>query len=210
MRAEMHERRELSQAQKQARRHSRLVRFLRIFFPLLGGLILAGMIAVVVTFSFLADLGIGAVSLTRDGLVMYQPELSGHDGDRSYKVTADRALQRLSNPKVIDLEKIRADIILNPEQSAKVTAMKGIYDNGAETLRLYDGLQLEWSQGYTVDLAEVTIDLQTGAIKSNEPLSIRSDKGDIQAGHLDYDQDAGLVRFTDGIKMTLQPAAQGN
>lgn len=199
----------LTRAQRKARRHSRLVRFLRVFFPFLGALILAGMVALVVVFNYLADLGIGSVSLTGDGLVMYRPELSGHDGERSYKVTAERALQRLSNPKIIDLEMIRAEIIIDAEQNAKITSLKGTYDNGAEMLRLYGGLQLEWSQGYTIDLAEVTINLKSGALHSEEPLSIRSDKGDIQAGRLSYDQDAGIVRFSDGIRMTLQPAEQG-
>jgi len=199
----------MTRAQKAARRHSRAVRFLRIFLPAVGALIFAGMIGLIVVFNYLTDLGIGAVSLTSDGLVMHRPELSGHDGDRSYKVTANRAVQRLSNPMIIDLEMIRADIVPSPDQTARITALKGTFDNTEETLRLYDGLQIEWSEGYTVDLSEVTVDLKTGAVRTDEPISIRSDKGTIRAGRLSYDQDAGKVRFTDGIKMTLQPPEQG-
>ncbi|WP_209011995.1 LPS export ABC transporter periplasmic protein LptC [Roseibium aggregatum] len=201
--------REMTRAQKTARRHSYAVKFLRIFFPAVGVLIFAGMVGLIVVFNYLSDLGIGAVSLTSEGLVMHRPELSGHDGDRSYKVTATRAVQRLSNPMIIDLEMIRADIVPSPNQTARITALKGTFDNSAETLRLYDGLQIEWSEGYTVDLSEVTIDLKTGAVRTNEPISIRSDNGTIRAGRLSYDQEAGKVRFTDGIKMTLQPPEQG-
>lgn len=200
----------LSRAQRQARRHSRVVKVLRIFFPLLGGLIFAGMVAIVAVFNYLSDLGIGAVSLTGDGLVMHRPELSGHDGERSYKVTAIRAVQKLTDPNVVDLDTIHAAIVLSPDQSAKITALKGTFDNTAQTLRLYDGLQLEWSEGYTVDLADVTVDLNTGALATSEPISIRSDKGNIRAGQLSYDNEAGRVRFTDGISMVLKPAAQGN
>ncbi|WP_346915584.1 LPS export ABC transporter periplasmic protein LptC [uncultured Roseibium sp.] len=201
--------REMTRAQKTARRHSRAVRFLRFFFPAVGVLIFAGMVGLIVVFNYLSDLGIGAVSLTSEGLVMHRPELSGHDGDRSYRVTATRAVQRLSNPMIIDLEMIRADIVPGPNQLAKVTALKGIFDNSKETLKLYDGLQLEWSEGYTVDLSEVSIDLKTGEVRTDEPISIRSEKGTIRAGRLSYDQEAGKVRFTDGIKMTLQPTEQG-
>ncbi|WP_417671682.1 LPS export ABC transporter periplasmic protein LptC [Roseibium sp.] len=199
-----------TRAQRAARRHSRWVRALRVLFPLIGALILAGMVGLIVVFNILSGLGIGNVSLSSEGLVMDRPELSGHDGERSYKVSALRAVQRLSDPRIIDLENIRADIVLNPEQSAKVTALRGTYDNGQETLSLYDGLQLEWSEGYTVDLASVMIDLKSGALETDEPLSIRSEQGNIRAGQLSYDQDKGIVRFSDGIKMVLQPGAQGN
>lgn len=199
-----------SRVQNQARRHSRFVRVLRILLPTLGVLILAGMAGLIVVFNILSSYGIGDVSLTGDGLVMHQPELSGHDGERSYKVTAFRAIQRLTNPQIIDLETIRADIVISADQSAKISALKGTYDNGAETLLLYDGLQLEWSEGYTIDLADVKIDLKSGALRTSEPISIRSDKGNIRAGQLSYDQEGGIVRFTDGIKMTLKPAEQGN
>lgn len=195
--------------QRAARRHSRWVRILRVLFPLLGVLIFAGMAAMIVLFNFLNGLGIGNISFSADGLVMDRPELSGHDGERSYKVSAVRAIQRLSDPRIIDLETIEANIVLNPEQSAKITASRGTYDNGAETLLLYDGLQVTWSEGYTIDLSDVTVDLRSGAMKTSEPVEIKSEKGDIQAGQLTYDQKQGIVRFTDGIKMTLFPGARG-
>ncbi|MFD1695623.1 LPS export ABC transporter periplasmic protein LptC [Roseibium aestuarii] len=195
-------------AQKRARRHSRWVRVLRVLLPLTGLAILAGMVGLIAVFNYLSSLGLGNISLSTDGLVMDRPELSGHDGERSYKVSAVRAIQRLSDPRVIDLETIHADIVLNPSQSAQLTALKGTYDNGEETLTLYDGLQVSWSEGYTIDLTDVAIDLKTGAMRTSDPISIRSDKGHIRAGQLDYDQDKGIVRFTDGIRMVLNSALQ--
>ncbi|GAB4519104.1 MAG: hypothetical protein Tsb0019_19500 [Roseibium sp.] len=201
--------RPFSRAQRAARRHSLVVRTLRWLFPAIGLLILAGMVGLIVLFNLLSGLGVSNLMLTSEGLVMDQPELSGHDGDRSYKVTARRAIQRLADPRIIDLETIRADIVLGKDQSAEIIALKGTYNNAAETLRLYEGIQLEWSEGYTVDLADVEVDLKNGALSTSEPVSIRSDRGHVVAGKLDYDQDKGLVRFHDGIKMTLNPAEQG-
>lgn len=198
-----------SRAQRAARRHSLAVRILRWLFPGIGLLILAVMVGLVVLFNILSGFGASNMMLTSEGLVMDQPELSGHDGERSYKVTATRAIQRLSDPRIIDLETIRADIVLSKDQSADIIALKGTYNNAAETLRLYEGIQLEWSEGYTVDLAEVEIDLNNGALSTSQPVSIRSDQGHVVAGKLDYDQAKGLVRFSDGIKMTLNPASQG-
>ncbi|WFE89399.1 LPS export ABC transporter periplasmic protein LptC [Roseibium porphyridii] len=185
-----------------------MVRILRWLLPGIGLLILGGMVALVVLFNFLNSFGAANMMLTSEGLVMDHPELSGHDGERSYKVTASRAIQRLSDPRIIDLETIRADIVLSADESAEIIALKGTYNNAAETLRLYEGIQLEWSEGYTVDLSEVQVDLNNGALSTSEPISIRSDQGHVVAGKLSYDQNKGLVRFSDGIKMTLNPAAE--
>ncbi len=198
-----------SRAQRAARRHSLLVRILRWLFPAISLLILAGMIGLVVLFNFLSGFGASNVMLTSEGLIMDQPELSGHDGERSYKVTARRAIQRLSDPRIIDLETIRADIVLGKDDHAEIVALKGTYNNAAETLRLYEGIQLEWSEGYTVDLSEVQIDLNNGALRTSEPVSIRSDQGRILAGKLSYDQNKSLVRFSGGIKMTINRVPEG-
>jgi len=194
--------------QRAARRHSRLVKTLRFLFPALGALIFAGMIGLIVLFNLFSSLGAANVILTADGLVMDYPVLSGHDGEKSYNVTARRAIQRLSDPRILDLEFIDADIVLGPDEKANVTAVKGIYNNAGETLRLYDGVQVDWSQGYEVEVSEVDIDMKSGALKTSEPVSIDSDKGRLLGGKMDYDQDKGVVRFTDGVKMTIAPAAQ--
>lgn len=199
----------LSRVQRAARRHSLTVRILRWLLPGLGLLILAGMIGLVVLFHILSGFGATNLMLTSEGLVMDHPELSGHDGERSYKVTATRAIQRLTDPRIIDLETIRADIVLGKDERAEIIALKGTYNNAAETLRLYDGIQLQWSEGYKVDLREVEIDLTSGAMSTSEPVAIRSEQGHVVAGKLDYDKTRGLVRFHDGIKMTLNPASQG-
>lgn len=199
----------LSRVQRAARRHSLLVRLLRWVFPAVGLLILAGMTGLVILFNVLSGFGAANMMLTSDGLVMDHPELSGHDGDRSYKVTARRAIQRLSDPRIIDLETIRADIVLGKDETAEIIALKGTYDNAAETLRLYEGIQIEWSEGYTVDLSVVDVNLKNGAMKTSEPVLIRSDQGHVQSGNLSYDKENGLVRFSDGIKMTINPASEG-
>ncbi len=201
--------RPLNKAQRSARRHSKMVHLLRWLFPGIGLLILAAMIGLVVIFNVLSGFGVSNLMLTSKGLVMDHPELSGHDGERSYKVTARRAIQRLSDPRIIDLETINADIVLSADQSAQIVALKGLYNNVEETLRLFEGIQLDWSEGYHVELEEVDIDLKSGALSTSDPIFIRSDKGHVRSGKFSYDQDKGIVRFTDGIKMTLNPAAQG-
>lgn len=185
-----------------------LVKVLRWLFPAVGVLILAGMTGLVVVFNVLGSFGAANVILTSDGIVMDHPKLSGHDGDRSYQVTARRAIQRLTDPRIIDLETIRADIVLSVDENAQVIALKGIYNNADETLRLYDGVQLDWSEGYTVDVTDLDVDLKTGAISTSDPISIRSDQGRLNSGKVTYDKEKGIAVFSDGVKVILNPAAK--
>jgi lipopolysaccharide export system protein LptC len=197
-----------SRVQRSARRHSMLVRTLRFLFPAIGFLILAGMIGSVILFNVLGSFGAANLVLTSDGIVMDHPKLSGNDGDRSYQVTARKAVQRLTDPRIIDLEQISAEIVLGPDEGASIVSLKGIYNNAAESLRLYEGVQLEWSEGYSVEVDKVEIDLKTGAMSSDQPITIASDKGRLTSGKIDYDKDKGIVWFKEGVKLTLYPATK--
>lgn len=198
-----------SRVQKTARRHSLLVHILRWVLPGIGLLILAGMVGLVVLFNVLNGLGATNLILTSDGLVMDHPKLSGHDGDRSYQVTARRAIQRLTDPRILDLEKIHADIVLGPDEGATIDSLKGIYNNALETLKLYEGVQLEWSEGYNIEIDSVDVDMKTGALSSSDPVTIHSELGRLNSGKVSYDKEKALVRFTDGVKMRINPAAKG-
>lgn len=197
-----------SRVQRAARRHSTLVRILRWLFPATGLFILAGMTGTVVLFNVLGSFGAANLILTADGIVMDHPKLSGNDGDRSYQVTARKAIQRLSDPRIIDLEQIKADIVLGPDEGAGIISLKGIYDNAAETLRLYEGVQLEWSEGYTVEVDSVDVDLKTGALSSDEAITIASDQARLTSGKVDYDKEKEIVWFKEGVKLILYPAAK--
>lgn len=197
-----------SRVQRAARRHSTLVRILRLLFPAAGVLILVGMIGAVVLFNVLGSFGAANLILTADGIVMDHPKLSGNDGDRSYQVTARKAIQRLTDPRIIDLEQIKADIVLGPDEGAGIISLKGIYNNAAETLLLYEGVQLDWSEGYTVEVESVDIDLKTGALSSGEPISIASDQARLTSGKIDYDKEKEIVWFKEGVKLTLYPATK--
>ncbi len=194
-------------ARKLARRHTRRVRILRIALPGLGVLILLVMIGLVVMFNLLSNLGIGSVSLTSDGIVMDHPQLSGHGNGRSYRVSATRAIQHITDPRIIDLESISGEIVLGPKKKANVRAANGTYNNGTEKLELRGGVDVLWSGGYNIHFQEVDIDMKSGAVVTKDAMSVRSAKADLNAGDFSYDQDNGIVRFTNGVKMVLKPAA---
>lgn len=198
----------LSRAQRAARRHSGRVRRLRVLLPVAGGTLALLMIGALLAPSFLTGLDIASLGVTREGLVMETPRLSGTDGrGNSYEVTAERAIQNFASPTLVKLENIVAHIMLGPDGTADFTAKSGTYDTVAEHLVLDDGLKVASSKGYDAALTRVEIDLKSGGATVTSPIDITSDRGALHAAGARFDDKAGIVTFTGGVSLTLVPAA---
>lgn len=197
----------LAKERAAALRHSRRVRIMKRLLPAISALVILGIVGATALQSLVSGFDLGKIGLTGDGnIVMTNPQLSGHDGERSYQVSAARAVQNLFDPKVIRLEEITARIKLSADEWAAFTAVEGIYDSGAETLKLADGIEIEYSRGYQARLSGATIDLKNGAILSDDAIDITSRQGRFRAGKIDVSEDGQVLRFSNGISMVLKPA----
>lgn len=199
-----------AEARRKSVRHSRYVRLLKIAIPGIGVLIVAGMAAMIAVSSYLSSLGLGTISLTSDGLVMDRPELSGHDGDRSYRVTATRAIQRISDPRVFELESIVAELHLDKKQNISITAKAGTYQSQDESLELTGGIDVATNEGQSARFEELFIDLKKGSLATDSAVSITTAHGTLKATRMRFNKADGTLQFTDGISMTLQPSAREN
>ena len=152
---------------------------------------------------------LSSLRLGSDGIVMANPRLSGHDAEnRSYEVTAERAVQSLANPKVITLEDIRARIELGDGSWATFKAVKGVFDGDREHLSLTGNINIDSSLGYKAKLDGADIDIRGGAVNSAEPIELVSDRGTIRAGRLAVREEGRTIVFGDGVKMTLIPGGE--
>src|SRR5512143_1831311 len=98
-----------------ARRHSRVVRVLRIAVPAAVslGLIVIILITYLNPLRMLAKLPINIDNLVVSGtkVTMEQPRLSGFTSDaRAYELTADTAAQDMTKPDIVELLMIRAKL----------------------------------------------------------------------------------------------------
>ena len=121
-----------------ARRHSRLVRILRIAVPVVVvmGLTIVTLITYFNPLRMLAKLPINIDSLVVSGtkVTMEQPRLSGFTSDaRAYELTADTAAQDMTKPDIVELRNIRAKVEMQDKTSVEMTAVSGIYDAKGET-----------------------------------------------------------------------------
>jgi lipopolysaccharide export system protein LptC len=201
-------RRDADRAFRAARRHSRLVRILRITVPVtvVIGLIIVTLITYFNPLRMLAKLPINIDNLVVSGtkVTMEQPHLAGFTSDaRAYELTADTAAQDMTRPDIVELRNIRAKVEMQDKTSMEMTAVSGIYDAKGETLKLDREILLRSSTGYQGRLSEALIDIRKGNVVSEHPVEVKLLQGTLNANRLDILDSGDLVRFHGGVVMDM-------
>jgi lipopolysaccharide export system protein LptC len=197
-----------------ARRHSGLVRALRVLLPV----VIVGAIGAFFGTAYLRGHAVPGVSFKgidfkSNSLVMESPHVSGFNGsNQSYELSADRAVQNLKNPEVVTLEGIDARLGVETGDTAKLDAGKGIYDSKAETLSLRDKITVKTSTGYEAEFNRADVDLKKGTLQASEPVELRSADGTIRGNQVEIVEGGKRIIFKNGVKMTLNslPPATGD
>src|SRR5215831_997123 len=158
-------RRDAERAFRAARRHSRLVRILRIAVPasVAMGLTIVTLITYFNPLRMLAKFPINIDNLVVSGtrVTMEQPRLSGFTSDaRAYELTADTAAQDMTKPDIVELRNIRAKVEMQDKSSMELRAITGVYDAKGEMLKLDRNIEINSSTGYQGRLREALIDIR--------------------------------------------------
>src|SRR5262245_28576189 len=201
-------RRDADRAFRAARRHSRLVRILRITVPVtvVIGLIIVTLITYFNPLRMLAKLPINIDNLVVSGtkVTMEQPRLAGFTSDaRAYELTADTAAQDITKPDIVELRNIRGKVEMQDKSSMEMTAISGIYDAKGETLKLDREILLRSSTGYQGRLSEALIDIRKGNVVSEHPVEVKMLKGTLNANRLNILDSEDLVGFNGGVCMDV-------
>jgi lipopolysaccharide export system protein LptC len=190
-----------------ARRHSLLVRLLRIVLPISGLLALAALFVVSwVSAPAPYEITVADKYISLDGIVMDRPTLTGFDkSNRRYKVSASQAVQNITTPSQVRLSDISAEVTLPDKGSATITAGGGDYDNSRDTLKLIGGIQVESTLGYRVSMKNAEVNLQSGTLTSTNPVTIRYQDSEITGDTISV-SDGGKVIVLEGrIQSSLMP-----
>ena len=194
---------------QRAQAHSRLVRVLKILLPLAAAFTVVAFVIV----SWLDNLvpeGVGIESVViRDGkLVMQSPVMSGQSSDaRPYTMRAARAIQDLSIPDVIVLEDIIADLPAPNGDKAILNAISGTYNRTAQTMMFDRAFSLTTEAGMTARLQSANIDMASGGLTSNAPVSISSGGASVVAQSMQITDKGRVIIFHDKVRMTINPSA---
>lgn len=192
---------------EKAIRHSERVRRLKILLPVFGILIIVAIIGALFVRQFiLPDLDIVNITVNDGKLVMENPNLNGRDQkERSYNLRASRAVQDAANPAVVELEQISASLPMENDVRANISAGLGVYDADVKTLRLREEIQVETSDGMTINLKDADVDIKNGTLQTDSPIVATSKQADITSSSLFVEDNGKRMIFEGKVRMVLRP-----
>jgi lipopolysaccharide export system protein LptC len=168
------------QAFAKARRRSAWVRFLRLGILIGGPGAVAAMVGIAVFNPFsitLGSLSFGALSVEGTKVVMDRPKLAGFRNDgHPYLLTAERALQDVKHPTVIELQKVDGEIGMAAGEATHLTADAGVYDSAGEHMDLSKNVRIK-NDRFNVLLQSASFDFKSGAYGSDERVEVHVGDG---------------------------------
>jgi len=192
-----------------ARRHSRLVRVLRVAVPVFVALL--ALAAFLMTYfnplRMLSKLPINAGNLVISGtkITMEAPHLAGFTRDaRAYELSADSAAQDLTKPDIVDLNRIHAKVQMQDKSIVKLTALRGVYNSKGEMLNLEQDVEITSTTGYAGHLTEAVVDIRKGHIVSTKPVKVKLLQGTLDANALEIINSGDRLIFSGGVTMNLR------
>jgi lipopolysaccharide export system protein LptC len=196
-----------ARAFRAAMRHSRLVRFTRAGIPFA----IVATIALTTAYWWLdpmrtlARLPVGADAVLMSGtkVVMRQPRLKGFTTDqRPYTVVARTAAKDLANPDSLEMEDVRATMVMPDRRDVEVTARDGFFDGKAQTVRLRNNVVVS-SPEYEARLQDALLHVRKGHVVSEQPVVVNMLMGTISANRLEIQESGAIIRFERGVTLLI-------
>jgi lipopolysaccharide export system protein LptC len=202
--------RDRERAFAKAKRRSGRVRLLRLAI-LLGGL---GTVAATVVAYFnpfatkLGALNFNALSVEGTKIVMDRPKLAGFRSDgQAYLLTAERALQDIKQPTLVQLRKVDGEIGTAGGEATHLSADAGVYDNLAEHMELSGNVRIKNGR-FIVLLRTARFDFKSGVYGSDEPVEVKGGDGTTiladRASALNHGQE---LTFEGHVRTNIVPQA---
>lgn len=191
-----------------AARHSRLVRILRIAVPVTVILAMASIVAVS---TFLNPFTMIPVKVDSGNLVvagtkitMESPHLSGFTPDqRPYELWAKTATQDITDPDHVDLNDLRAKVLMEDQSTLFLDARTGRFDNKQQQLDLHKDIFLRTSTGYEARLNSAFVDMNKGTVSSDEHVDVKLTNGTLTSDRLRITEGGDVIRFEGNVVMHL-------
>lgn len=191
-----------------AARHSRVVRILRIAVPVTVVLAMASIVAVSTFLNPFTMIPVkvdsGNLVVTGTKITMESPHLSGFTPDqRPYELWAKTATQDITDPDHVDLNDLRAKVLMEDQSTLLLDARTGRFDNKQQQLDLHKDIFLRTSTGYEARLNSAFVDMNKGTVSSDEHVDVKLTNGTLTADRLRITEGGDVIRFEGNVVMHL-------
>jgi lipopolysaccharide export system protein LptC len=205
---------EHERAFRSAGRHSRVVRFLRKFLP-----VLAVLVFVAYFISSGLNITVGGVTASVSGievadgnLRMVNPKLKGVDKKNgAYVISADYADQDMKTPKLIKLHAIKAELTTEQKGWSHMQAIRGLFNSETGRLLMRDDIRVSTSSGITGKLTTASLETKSQIVRSHQPVAFELPNGTVRAKALTLRSADHILLFRGKVavhinKMEKKPA----
>ena len=155
--------------------------------------------------------GVSVESIGIDGtkVTMAKPKLSGFRKDgRAYTVTADKALQDLKAPTLVQLIAVHADLGTPSDGDVTLTGREGLYDTAKEHMDITGDVRIH-SARYDVKMEEASVQFKGGRYETHHPITIvLSDGSTIRADEAVAVDNGHELTFSGHVRTVMQPQPQ--
>jgi LPS export ABC transporter protein LptC len=202
---------ERARAFRRARRHSLLVKILRVVLPV-GAAGFTAYYALTLGVSWQMGAGrlkVGEVQLTPDDLTMKNATYFGltKDGGR-YEVRAKKAIVEFNKEAPIKLIDIDGDLLQANDVTTKLKAKHGLLDNAKSELELYDGIEIDASNGMKARMSRAMVYSKEHRIVSKHPVDLSMPTGRVQGATMTMRSDTREATFVGDVKAHLVSTEQ--
>ena len=191
-----------------ARRHSILVRAMRVALPMLALAMLGTYGATTWRIATLRSAGVQLenIRISSDNLVMAAPKYSGNGKDGSrHTVRARSAETDLLARNRVKLTAIEGEIIQLNGTRIDLTATRGTFEQEAGVLELHEQIDVRSTDGMTANLTSATIFTKENRIVSNEPVTALMPTGSVRARAMELKTKQRHATFTGDVAVRMVP-----
>lgn len=187
--------------------HDRLVRILASVLPMGVGVLAALMVITPLSprgeVSFLLDRKKVAVidERLRADKALYR---GTDDMGRPFSLTAGEAVQRSTAEGIVRMKDLSARLLL-ADGPAQIFAPDGEYDIASDQVTVPDAVRFTASDGYTMQLSGVTVDLPSRTVTGGGGVSGTVPAGSFSAERLEVNLDARTIALIGNARLTMMP-----
>lgn len=190
-------------------RYSRFVTLMKIALPLIAGALVL-MVVAWPQFAAKPDrftVGLSDLAIeTAGGQRVVNARFTGVDGEnRPFSVTADSVIQERTSSDRVDLKAPKADVTLQGDSWAALTAPQGTYWRERQVLELSGDVNLFHDRGYEFTTTEAHIDFGASQAAGDAPVHGQGPFGTIEADGFRILEGGQRIIFAGKAKLVIFP-----
>lgn len=206
--------RDRTRAFRAARRHSVMVRLMKLGLPLAAlGVGALYIIPTALTVKIKdVEASVEKIDITAGGLKMVNPRFKGvHEKHGVYDVRADSALQHVSDPDLMTLDTINAELVSQQGQKTILRAPSGIFHRKKEEFTFDNGVTIGGEAGISGKLKTATSFMKENKLISNDPVALTFHSHTIAADGVEVFTAENRAIFTGNVRVHLErtPGQEG-